>query len=73
MNNLNNELELPSIDLTWMGAHAILKNHMKSYVEEILSEQLPSVLEQGYAKNADVFCEPGWFDLETTEDILKSA
>ncbi|DAC16356.1 MAG: imidazolonepropionase [Euryarchaeota archaeon] len=74
MNNLNNESELPSIDLTWMGAHAIPKNHnLKSYVEEILSEQLPSVLEQGYAKNADVFCEPGWFDLESTEDILKSA
>ena len=56
------------------GAHAIPKNHtLKTYVEELLSEQLPSVLEQGYAKNADVFCEPGWFDLESTEDILKSA
>ena len=74
MNDLNKESELPSIDLTWMGAHAIPKNHnLKTYVEEILSEQLPAILDQGYARNADVFCEPGWFDLESTEDILISA
>ena len=59
---------------TWMGAHDIPSDMKRSeYVEEILSEQLPAVIEQGIADSADVFCEPGWFTLEDTEDICKAA
>ena len=65
---------LPSLDLTWLGAHAAPKGEtIDSYTEEILSEQLPAVIEQGLARSADVFCEPGWFSLENTEDILKAS
>lgn len=65
---------LPSIDQTWLGAHATPKNHTReSYVEEILSQQLPAILEQGHARSADVFCEPGWFTVEESEDILKQS
>ena len=54
---------LPNLDLTWLGAHAAppstdtmsLENKLQSYVEEIISEQLPAVLEQGLARSADVF------------------
>ena len=35
--------------------------------------RLPRVLEQGIARSADVFCEPGWFSLEQSEDILKAS
>ena len=59
---------------TWLGAHSVPKELTQSqYVEEILSEQLPEVIEQGIATYADVFCENGWFTIEETEDICKEA
>ena len=71
---LNKIQVLPSLDLTWMGAHDVPPEHTKeSYVEHLLSEQLPEVVEQGYARSADVFCEPGWFDIEDSEAILSAS
>tara|TARA_Y100000766_G_scaffold281845_1_gene294064 strand:+ start:13070 stop:14344 length:1275 start_codon:yes stop_codon:yes gene_type:complete len=65
---------LPSMDLTWLGAHDTPRGlSTEQYVEAILSEQLPKVIEQGYARSADIFCEPGWFNVEQSEDILKSS
>jgi len=65
---------LPSMDLTWLGAHDTPHDmSTEQYVEQILSEQLPKVLEQGHVRSADVFCEPGWFSIEQSEDILKSS
>ena len=65
---------LPSMDLTWLGAHDTPAGmSTEQYVEQILSEQLPKVVEQGHARSADVFCEPGWFTTEQSEDILKSS
>lgn len=59
---------------TWLGAHSVPKGMTRSqYVEQLLSEQLPAVVEQGIATYADVFCEDGWFTLEETEDICKAA
>ena len=65
---------LPSIHSTWMGAHAV--SHGRSYQEytdEILSDQLPNILDSGLAESADVFCEPGWFSIEQSEDILRES
>lgn len=71
---LGNMKHLPTLDLTWLGAHDIPANmNANEYVEQILSEQLPRVLEQGLARSADVFCEPGWFDVEQSEEILKAS
>ncbi len=65
---------LPSLDLTWLGAHAApVGGTIDNYFEELLSEQLPAVLDQGIARSADVFCEPGWFSVEQSEDILKAS
>ena len=65
---------LPSLDLTWLGAHAVPPNGtIESYVEEIMADQLPAIIEQGLARSTDVFCEPGWFNLEQTEEILRAA
>ena len=65
---------LPSLDLTWLGAHAAPPGgDIASYFEEILSEQLPAILDQGIARSADVFCEPGWFSIEQTEEIMKAS
>jgi imidazolonepropionase len=64
----------PDIYLTWMGAHDIPHGMKKSdYVEHLISEQLPEIGEQGISDYADVFCEPGWFSLEDTEDICRAA
>jgi imidazolonepropionase len=61
----------PTIDPTWMGAHDIPEGmEAGAYVDSLLQEQLPAVLEQGIARSADVFCEPGWFSVEHTSDIL---
>tara|TARA_B100001564_G_C20596965_1_gene650728 strand:- start:214 stop:1023 length:810 start_codon:yes stop_codon:yes gene_type:complete len=73
-NELQNMGHLPSLDITWLGAHDIpTGKNSKEYLDEILSEQLPSVLEQGFARSADVFCEPGWFDVEESEQILRAS
>jgi len=73
-NELQNIGHLPSLDITWLGAHDIPKGkNSKEYLDEILSEQLPCVLEQGFARSADVFCEPGWFDIEESEQILRAS
>ena len=60
--------------ITWMGAHDIPTGQSrKEYIDTILSDQLPAVLEQGYADSVDVFCEPGWFTIEDTEEICRAA
>lgn len=65
---------LPTLDLTWLGAHDIPPAlSADEYVEQILAEQLPQILEQGLARSADVFCEPGWFNVEQSEEILKAS
>ena len=59
---------------TWLGAHdAPPGGDRADYVEELLSEQLPAVIDQGIAQYADVFCEPGWFTLEETASICEAA
>ena len=69
-----NEKTSCNIQSTWLGAHDIPKDRSKEdYIEELINIQLPAVLEQGIAKWADVFCEPGWFTVEETMNILSEA
>ena len=57
-----------------MGAHDVPSGATATdYVESLLSEQLPAVVDQGIARSADVFCEPGWFTVEQSEDVLKAS
>ena len=72
--DLHTECGTPRLYPTWMGAHDIPHGvNRGQYVEEILSDQLPAILDQGIATAADVFCEPGWFTIEDTEEICKEA
>ncbi len=74
VDRLKSEKNLPSLHSTWMGAHAATSDQTyESYTEEILSEQLPAVLDSKLAESADVFCEPGWFSIEQSEDILRAS
>ncbi|MBL6731495.1 MAG: imidazolonepropionase [Candidatus Poseidoniaceae archaeon] len=71
---LRDDNATPSVDSTWLGAHAIPDNHtLDSYTEEIITQQLPLVAEAKLARSADVFCEPGWFGIDESEQILKAA
>src|SRR5437868_384295 len=64
---------------TWMGAHEIPPDYRASderraaYIELLIDDLLPRVVEQGIARFADVFCEPGVFTIDETRRILESA
>jgi imidazolonepropionase len=64
---------------TWLGAHEIPQDYRSSearrgeFVDLLIKEMLPKVVEQGIARFADVFCEPGVFTMEETRRILKAS
>ena len=64
---------------TWMGAHEIPHDYRTSagsraaYIDMLVEELLPKVVEQGIARFADVFCEPGVFTLDETRRILEAS
>ncbi len=59
---------------TWLGAHDFPEEKTKEqYMDELINIQLPIVSENNLAKWVDVFCEPGWFNLEQTELIVNAA
>ncbi|MCI4357499.1 MAG: imidazolonepropionase [Thermoplasmata archaeon] len=61
---------------TYLGAHAYPPGPPGSrprYVRSILERTLPAVARARLAKFCDVFCEPGFFDLATSERILRRA
>ena len=59
---------------TWLGAHDFPHDKRRTdYIDELLSDQLPKVSEQGIAKWCDVFCEEGWYTNDETESIVEQA
>jgi len=66
--------ELPlGIVPTFLGAHDFPAEYVGNklgYVDLICNEMIPAVAEQGIAEFCDVFCEEGWFDVESSKQIL---
>ncbi len=64
---------------TWLGAHEIPHEYRSSdgrrteFLELLVNDLLPKVVEQGIARFADVFCEPGVFTIEGTRRVLEAA
>jgi imidazolonepropionase len=64
---------------TWLGAHEIPHEyrssdaHRAEFVDLLIKEMLPEVVEQGIARFADVFCEPGVFTIDETRRILEAS
>ncbi len=61
---------------TFMGAHTIPLEHREdpgAYMDLVVEEMLPQVAERGLARYCDVFCEPGFFDLEQSRRVLEKA
>ncbi|OWZ85036.1 imidazolonepropionase [Natranaerobius trueperi] len=61
---------------TFLGAHAIPKDY-KSYpdafVDLVVDEMLPQVVEEGLAEFCDIFCEKGVFSVEQSRRVLTKA
>lgn len=61
---------------TFMGAHAVppeYKGRTDEYVDYLIKDVLPAVVEQGIAEFCDVFCEQGVFSLAQSRRLLKAA
>jgi imidazolonepropionase len=64
---------------TWLGAHEIPHEYRgnddqrRSFIDLIVNAMLPKVAEQGIARFADAFCEPGVFTLDETRRILEAS
>ena len=61
---------------TFLGAHAIPEEFQSTpdrYVGLVIEEMLPKIAEERLAEFCDVFCEHGYFDLETSRHILSAA
>ncbi|NRB25785.1 imidazolonepropionase [Shewanella sp.] len=64
------------VKTTFLGAHAIppeYKDDVEGYVDLVINEMLPAVIEAGLADAADVFCENIAFSVEQTERVLSAA
>ena len=64
---------------TWLGAHEIPHDYRTSdarraeFIDLLVDAMLPKVVEQGIARFADVFCEPGVFTIDETRRILEAS
>ena len=64
---------------TWLGAHEIPHEYRSTdarrseFLQLLLKDMLPKVKEQGIARFADVFCEPGVFTLAESGKILEAS
>ena len=61
---------------TFLGAHAVpdeFRENPEQYVDLVINEMLPRVAKEKLAEFCDIFCEPGYFDLEQARRILMAA
>jgi len=64
---------------TFLGAHEIplearaTADGRKNYISLLVHEMIPRVAEQGLARFADVFCEPGAYTVDESREILGAA
>ncbi|NJW51388.1 imidazolonepropionase [Salinimicrobium oceani] len=71
---LKRNYDLP-IKSTFLGAHALppeYKEDKEAYIDLLINEMMPKVVEENLATYVDVFCEKGYFSLADTRRILKA-
>lgn len=64
-----------TIKSTFLGAHAMpvgYKNNRQKYIQLIIQEMLPEIVNQGLADYMDVFCDQGFFTVEETAQLLEA-
>ncbi len=70
--------EAQPVDLvpTFLGAHAVPKEYRQDpdrYLELVIKEMLPQVVEEKLARYCDIFCEEGVFSIEQSRRLLLAA
>ena len=61
---------------TFLGAHAVPKEYKGNpdrYLDLVIKEMLPLVVDQKLARYCDVFCEEGVFSIEQSRRVLQAA
>ncbi len=61
---------------TFLGAHAVPREYKEDpdrYVDLVIEEMLPAVVENNLARYCDVFCEEGVFSVEQSRRVLAAA
>ncbi len=64
-----------TIRASFLGAHAVppeYQGRQTEYVDKVIHEMLPKVVEEGLADFVDVFCDKGFFTVEDTKRILEA-
>ena len=72
MKQINNEHAIDVVP-TFMGAHLVPKEYKgdaDGYIDFLLNEVLPAVIDEDLAEFADIFCEEGIFDIKQSEYYL---
>lgn len=72
---LGRDFSIP-VKTTFLGAHAVppeFKGNRRAYLELIITEMLPKVVEAGLADYVDMFCEEGYFTVAELEELLVAA
>lgn len=67
------ELSDVTIKATFLGAHAFpaeYKENQEAYVDLVINEMLPKVVEEDLAEYIDVFCERNYFTADQLDRIL---
>jgi imidazolonepropionase len=61
---------------TFLGAHAVpaeFRGEPDRYIDLVIEEMLPQVVEQKLARYCDVFCEEGVFSIDQSRRVLSAA
>ena len=65
-----------SIKATFLGAHALpleFKDNKEGYMDLVINEMLPKIVEEKLADYVDIFCEDGYFTIDDTKRLLEAA
>ena len=70
--------EISDIDIvpTFLGAHEIpdeYRNNVEGYIDLLINEMIPAVVDFNLAKYCDIFCESHVFNVEQSRRILTAA
>lgn len=69
------EISPLTIRANFLGAHSIpleYRKDQRKYVDIVINEMLPRVVDEGLADFIDVFCDKDFFTIEDTERILEA-
>lgn len=69
------EQKIIPIKASFLAAHAYpleYKNNHQAYIDLIINDMLPVVVDEGLADYMDVFCEKGFFSVEETAQLLEA-